>query len=107
MALRLRAGVHVGPCIAVTQNGRLDYFGSVVNVAARLEGLSQGGDVVLSAEARADPEVSDWLDRADATLVAEPFEDTLKGFDTERFTLWRVTPSARDGGQAERARGTS
>ena len=107
LALRLRAGVHVGPCIAVTQNGRLDYFGSVVNVAARLEGLSQGGDVVLSAEARADPEVSDWLDRADSTLVAEPFEDTLKGFDTERFTLWRVAPSAREGGLAERARGTS
>ena len=32
--LQLKAGLHMGPCIAVTLNDRLDYFGSTVNMAA-------------------------------------------------------------------------
>ena len=109
-SLRLRAGVHVGPCIAVTQNDRLDYFGSVVNIAARLEGFSEGGDVVVSAEVRADPEVAEWLGRPDAGLAVRPFEGTLKGFDAERFALWRVVPAPGGDGRAtdvDTARGPS
>ena len=44
----LKLGLHEGPCIAVTLNDRLDYFGQTVNLAARLQGQSKGGDVVLS-----------------------------------------------------------
>jgi class 3 adenylate cyclase len=29
-------GLHIGPCLVVTLNGRLDYFGEMVNIAARL-----------------------------------------------------------------------
>src|SRR5262249_54058128 len=32
----LKLGLHDGPCIAVTLNDRLDYFGGTVNLAARL-----------------------------------------------------------------------
>jgi class 3 adenylate cyclase len=81
----------------VTQNDRLDYFGSVVNIAARLEGFSEGGDVVVSAEVRADPEVAEWLGRPDASLAVFPFEGTLRGFDAERFALWRVVVPAPGG----------
>ena len=45
----LKLGLHDGPCIAVTLNDRLDYFGGTVNLAARLQGESLGGDVVASA----------------------------------------------------------
>ena len=48
LPLMLKVGIHSGPCIAVTLNDRLDYFGGTVNMAARLEGLSTGGDVVVS-----------------------------------------------------------
>ena len=44
--LVLKIGVHAGPCIAVNLNERLDYFGTTVNTAVRLEGHSLGGDVV-------------------------------------------------------------
>ena len=44
----LKLGLHEGPCIAVTLNDRLDYFGQAVNLAARLQGESRGGDIVLS-----------------------------------------------------------
>ena len=45
----LKLGLHEGPCIAVNLNDRLDYFGGTVNLAARLQGESRGGDVVISA----------------------------------------------------------
>ncbi len=57
LPLTLKAGLHTGPCIAVTLNDRLDYFGSTVNLAARLEAQSTGGDVVISASVYSDPGV--------------------------------------------------
>jgi class 3 adenylate cyclase len=88
--LKLRVGIHYGPCIAVTLNGRLDYFGSVVNKAARLEGLSSGDDVIISNTVRADPEVDQMLQLDDC--AAEAFETQIKGFD-DHFALWRVLPN--------------
>ncbi|MBC7910364.1 MAG: adenylate/guanylate cyclase domain-containing protein, partial [Pyrinomonadaceae bacterium] len=92
LPLMLKVGIHAGPCIAVTLNDRLDYFGGTVNMAARLEGLSTGGDVIISPTVYADPEVAELLEEPVNHLAAEPFEMTLKGFDEERFMLWRITP---------------
>jgi class 3 adenylate cyclase len=89
-ALKLRAGIHFGPCIAVTLNDRLDYFGSTVNLAARLEGFSSGGDVVISDTVHKDPEVMELLEMVDSGLSAAPFQTQLKGFD-DHYALWRVT----------------
>ncbi|MCG3120757.1 MAG: hypothetical protein ALAOOOJD_03597 [bacterium] len=88
--LHLKAGVHYGPCIAVTLNDRLDYFGSTINIAARLEGQSSGSDVVISAPVRNDPEVQEWLTLQSEPFVVAPIAATLKGFDEQRFDLWRV-----------------
>jgi class 3 adenylate cyclase len=87
--LILKAGVHSGPCIAVTLNDRLDYFGSTVNMAARLEGLSSGNDVIISRALYDDPEVREFI--AGENLQALPFEILLKGFQEEQFELWRVS----------------
>jgi class 3 adenylate cyclase len=89
--LHIKAGIHTGSCVAVTLNDRLDYFGSAVNIAARLAGLQAGQKgVVISAAVRADPEVAEWL--AEGNANAEGFEATLKGFEGERFELFTVTP---------------
>jgi class 3 adenylate cyclase len=82
--LTLKVGIHSGPCIAVNQNGVLDYFGSTVNLAARLVGLSSGDDLVVSDATLGDPEV------AALDLAAEPVEGTVKGFEGETLSLWRV-----------------
>jgi len=94
MPLTLKAGLHSGPCIAVTLNDRLDYFGSTVNMAARLEGLSTGSDVIISRAIYDDAEVREWL--CAENLSAEPFDMSLKGFDEERFELWRVGKASTD-----------
>ncbi|MGH9883396.1 MAG: DUF5939 domain-containing protein, partial [Pyrinomonadaceae bacterium] len=90
--LILKAGMHIGPCIAVTLNDRLDYFGSTVNLAARLECLSTGSDVIISRDVYDDPDVRQLITGPDGSLQAEPFEMALKGFDEERFELLRVGP---------------
>lgn len=86
--LTLKAGIHTGPCIAVTLNDRLDYFGSTVNMAARLEGLSTGNDVIISRALYDDPEVRGLIELG--KLRVSPFDVELKGFVNERFELWRV-----------------
>jgi adenylate cyclase len=88
--LILKAGLHLGPCIAVTLNDRLDYFGSTVNMAARLEGLSTGNDVIISRAVYEDPEVREMLEGPGAVMAGERFQMELKGFDQESFELWRV-----------------
>jgi class 3 adenylate cyclase len=90
--LTLKAGIHSGPCIAVTLNDRLDYFGSTVNMAARLESLSTGNDVIISRALYDDPEVREFI--AAQNLRDIPFEMLLKGFQEERFELWRVSRKA-------------
>jgi class 3 adenylate cyclase len=89
LPLQLKAGLHTGPCIAVTLNDRLDYFGSTVNMAARLEGLSSGHDVIISGAVYEDTKVRELL--AEKRLSAVEFDMSLKGFDNERFELWRIS----------------
>ncbi len=92
--LHLKAGIHHGPCIAVNFNDRLDYFGTTVNAASRLVELSNGMDIVLSAAVRADPEVAALLNDPALNGGGQADETTLKGFDQERFGIWRLQPPA-------------
>jgi class 3 adenylate cyclase len=62
-------------------------------MAARLEGLSTGEDVVISSTVYADPEVAELLASPDCKLTATTFDQMLKGFDEESFMLWRVKSS--------------
>lgn len=87
--LILKLGLHQGPSILVTLNGRLDYFGATVNMAARLQGSSEGGDIVLSEEMAADPQVAVLL--ADRDAQRETVH--LKGFDAP-VAMLRLTAAA-------------
>jgi adenylate cyclase len=86
--LRLKLGLHAGPAIAVTLNERLDYFGTTVNIASRLEGQAQGDDLVISGEIMRQPAVQQLLTEQRA-LVTE-FSARLKGFLDEEFRLYRI-----------------
>ncbi|HTB81994.1 MAG TPA: DUF5939 domain-containing protein [Opitutaceae bacterium] len=94
--LALKAGIHCGPCLAINQNDRLDYFGTTVNVAARLCALCAGTDLVLSASARTDPEISALLAAETASFAAHAEMTPLKGFPGESFEIWRLTPPAKN-----------
>ena len=82
---QIKLGIHGGPCYVVTANGSLDFFGQTVNVAARLQGLAESGEVVLEAEAFARLPV----EMQTAMAVSPPFQARVKGV-AEPLTLVRV-----------------
>lgn len=85
--IAIKLGVHSGPTIAVTLNDRLDYFGSTVNMAARLQGESEGGEIILSPGIIEDPQVVPLL--SGARLDRD--QASLKGFD-QPILFFRLRP---------------
>ncbi len=47
--VRLRVSINTGPCIAVNLNSGVDYFGSTVNTAAKLQRCAAAGEVAVRA----------------------------------------------------------
>lgn len=75
----LRIGLYSGAAIAVNSNDRLDYFGRTVNIAARIQGQGEGGDIVISRDVLAQPMSASLLTAGDLEL--EEFSTVLKGID--------------------------
>ena len=81
----LKVGVHHGPSIAINNGGRLDYFGTTVNMAARVQAQASGGDVVLTAQLADDPDVKKFL--IAQGLRSEESRAWLKGLQGEHRLL--------------------
>lgn len=78
-ALILKIGLHSGPCLNVTLNDRPDYFGTTVNVAARVQNFSRGQDVVLTEVIRTDADARPILEAHKLETMRQGF----KGLDEE------------------------
>ena len=72
----LKVGVHHGPCLAVRANDRLDFFGTTVNIASRLQCQARRDQVVVLAELTAHPEIAATLRTG---YRVERFRAQLKG----------------------------
>jgi len=68
--LILKVGINAGPCIAINQNDVLDYFGTTVNLAARIESLS-GGEILLSRTLYDSRGVADLIQQQGLTILQE------------------------------------
>ena len=44
----LKVGLHAGPALAINAGQSLDYFGQTVNIAARVQGLADAGEICLT-----------------------------------------------------------
>jgi len=85
--LQLKSALHVGPCLAVNANDKLDFFGSVVNLAARLVERCEGGDLVVADEIFQREETKLFLREIQLTSVADKQQFT--GFP-EPIRIWRI-----------------
>jgi class 3 adenylate cyclase len=85
--LRLKISIHHGPCIVVNLNERLDYFGSMVNIAARLTEFSVGGEIVLSETVYNNDQLQTWL--KENPVEIEKLKADIKGFD-EPVAVWKI-----------------
>ena len=86
--LVLKAGVHAGACLAVKLNDRLDFFGGAVNTAARVQGLSRGNDVVVTASGIADID-AEQKGQERRFQIEESFDAQLRGL-TEPVRVHRL-----------------
>jgi class 3 adenylate cyclase len=85
--LLIKIGIHAGPCLAVMLNDRLDYFGSTVNIAARVQGLAETRGVLTTDPVVAHGGVKAILERHG--LSASPQKAQLKGIADE-VTVYEV-----------------
>jgi class 3 adenylate cyclase len=60
--LLIKIGIHEGPCLAVTLNDRLDYFGQTVNIAARVQGLADARAIFATKPVVEHPQVAKMLE---------------------------------------------
>ncbi len=85
--LLVKIGVHEGPCLAVTLNERLDYFGQTVNIAARVQGLAQSRAICATEPVVGDAEAAKLL--AQAKLVPVAQRRALRGISGE-LTVYEI-----------------
>ncbi len=81
LPIRLRVGLHVGRCVAVTDRGVMDFFGNAVNYASRLEGHGSDADAIVSQCVFEDAGVQALFLSGRCTQT--PLRAILKGFGEE------------------------
>lgn len=82
----LKIGVHRGHSIAVTLNDRLDYFGQTVNIASRVQGLAEAGEVYITQDIYESPGVRDAL----GAYQVEPLETAIRGI-REKVRVYKIS----------------
>ncbi|MBI4081728.1 MAG: adenylate/guanylate cyclase domain-containing protein [Candidatus Lambdaproteobacteria bacterium] len=99
--LVLKIGMHSGPCVAIQSNNQLDYFGSTVNIASRVQDLASGGEIVCSEDVWRAPGVQERV--RERGLAAARETAHLKGIG-DRYAVRRVVVAAGSAAQPLKAR---
>ncbi|MGN6106910.1 MAG: DUF5939 domain-containing protein [Kofleriaceae bacterium] len=90
--IRLRISLNTGPCIAVRLNANADFFGSTVNVAAKLQALAEGYQIAMSEATYDAPGVAQYL--AEQAAELEALEYTSKALPrpvgVRRWSVYRA-----------------
>jgi len=79
--LLLKIGIHEGPCLAVVLNDRQDYFGTTVNIAARVQALADSRTILATRSVVTDPQASALLETSGLKPVSQ--HRTLRGIADE------------------------
>lgn len=72
---RLRVSLHAGPCVAVNLNTGIDYFGSTVNAAAKLQSITRAGEITFTEQVVQDPKGQAFVAEHESAIQRIP--DTL------------------------------
>lgn len=86
-SFKLKAGVHMGECMAVNLNGRTDYFGTTVNIASRLVDAAKEKEVIISEAIYNHPDVKLYLNKRQGNVFLKDNQIELKGFEDEEFKI--------------------
>ncbi|MBE0614512.1 MAG: adenylate/guanylate cyclase domain-containing protein [Burkholderiales bacterium] len=86
--LLLKIGLHEGPCLAVTLNNQLDYFGQTVNIAARVQALAESHSIFATRPVVENERAAHLLDENGLTPV--PQQHALRGIASE-ITVYEIS----------------
>ncbi|MFP8488886.1 adenylate/guanylate cyclase domain-containing protein [Gracilimonas sp. Q87] len=89
-AFKIKAGVHFGDCTAVNLNGRIDYFGTTVNLASRLVDAASEKEIMLSEALYEHPDIKLYLDKNTKTFFVKDSSKELKGFSEEEIKVKQI-----------------
>lgn len=89
-AFKLKAGVHFGDCTAVNLNGRIDYFGTTVNIASRLVDHASEKEIMVSEAVFNHPDVKLYIQKQRDSFFVKESQKELKGFDDEEFKVKQI-----------------
>ncbi|UZE49605.1 adenylate/guanylate cyclase domain-containing protein [Rhodopseudomonas sp. P2A-2r] len=85
--LVVKIGIHEGPCLAVMLNERQDYFGQTVNIAARVQGLSNSQAIHVTGPIMAAGAVEAMLQQAAITPIEK--QAALRGI-TDKIMVYEI-----------------
>ena len=85
--LLIKIGIHEGPCLAVTLNDRLDYFGQTVNIAARVQSLADALAIFATKPVVDNPQVAAMIERGKLKLTKQ--NAALRGV-ADRMTVYQI-----------------
>jgi class 3 adenylate cyclase len=95
LGLEVKIGLHDGPCLAVRANDKLDFFGTTVNVAARLQAQAKGSEVVIAEALLDHVEIHDTIRKEGMPM--RRFEASLKGIrETQKLVGIHATRRPTD-----------
>ncbi|MBF0234492.1 MAG: adenylate/guanylate cyclase domain-containing protein [Desulfamplus sp.] len=86
--ISIKVGLHCGTALAVTANEVLDFFGQTINIAARVQGLAQGGEIWITNSVYNNEEIKNILESYPRKI--EKHSAILKGIK-EPTIVYRIT----------------
>lgn len=89
--IRLRISLNTGPCIAVRLNSNIDYFGTTVNLAAKLQACAEAGEIAVARVTADAPGARDYLASVDARLRDIAFDAKALG-EVVDVVHWDTNP---------------
>ncbi|MCB1327349.1 MAG: adenylate/guanylate cyclase domain-containing protein [Spirochaetales bacterium] len=89
-SVSVKIGLQAGPSLAVNSNDRLDYFGTTVNRAARIQSMADGNDIVMPLDLEAT--AGELLPTG---FVRSEFQATLKGLANDaQLVRWQMADAS-------------
>jgi class 3 adenylate cyclase len=85
--LLLKIGIHEGPCLAVVLNDRQDYFGTTVNIAARVQALADSRSILATGPVVTHAQASTLLENSGLRPVAQ--QRSLRGI-TDELAVYEI-----------------
>ncbi len=87
--VRIRISIHTGNCLAVNLNSNIDYFGNTVNYAAKMQAVTESGEISISERVFRDIELRNYL--REKSIKLKKVEFPLSWTDrTDHVFIWKV-----------------